>query len=184
MQHWANHAPMNFLHKFHLVEAEKHNVLDKNMEAMEFYDLAITGAKENKYIHEEALANELAGKFYLKLGRQKIAKAYLNDAYYSYFHWGAKAKVKDLQERYPKLLRNIFLHEVANVNTHDNNYVKQAISSTTYWVPNHNNYLLKCSCACSYLCAQTLSTHSAGSALANKIEYCIYPLINGYSSRT
>ncbi|MEO1761038.1 MAG: serine/threonine-protein kinase PknK, partial [Cyanobacteria bacterium J06629_18] len=46
MQHWSNHAPMNFLHKFHLVEAEKNKVLEKNMEAMEFYDLAIAGARE------------------------------------------------------------------------------------------------------------------------------------------
>ncbi len=114
MQHWANHAPMNFLHKFYLVEAEKHTVLQQHMEAMELFDLAIAGAKENEYIHEEALANELAAKFYLKWGKQKIAKAYLDDAYYGYICWGAKAKVKDLQKRYPQLLSHIVLQEESN----------------------------------------------------------------------
>ena len=114
MQHWANHAPMNFLHKFYLVEAEKNSVLGKKMEAMELFDLAIAGAKENEYLHEEALANELAAKFYLKWGRQKIAKAYLDDAYYGYIRWGAKAKVKDLQKRYSQLLNHIVLQEETN----------------------------------------------------------------------
>ncbi len=114
MQHWANHAPMNFLHKFNLVEAERNSVLGKKLEAMELFDLAIAGAKENEYLHEEALSNELAAKFYLKWGKQKIAKAYLDDAYYGYIRWGAKAKVKDLQKRYPQLLNHIVLQEETN----------------------------------------------------------------------
>ncbi|MCJ8283306.1 MAG: ATP-binding protein, partial [Rivularia sp. ALOHA_DT_140] len=126
MELWAHHAPMNFLHKFHLVEAEKCNVLDNNMKAIELFDLAIAGAKENEYIHEEALANELAAKFYLKWGKQKIAKAYLNDAYYGYLRWGAKAKVKDLQKRYPQLLRHILIHEETNLTSDETNSASQA----------------------------------------------------------
>jgi predicted ATPase len=103
-QQWAKHAPMNHQHKVDLVEAEKCRILDKKLEAMELYDKAIAGAKENEYIQEEALANELAAKFYLSLGRKKVAQAYMIDAYYCYSHWGAKAKVKDLEQRYPKLL--------------------------------------------------------------------------------
>ena len=115
MQHWANHAPMNFLHKFHLVEAERNSVLGQKMEAMELFDLSIAGAKENEYIHEEALANELTAKFYLKWGKQKIAKSYLDDAYYGYIRWGAKAKVRDLQKRYPQLLNHIVSQEINNI---------------------------------------------------------------------
>jgi hypothetical protein len=54
---------MNFLHKYYLVEAERHRVLGNIVEAMELYDRAITLAKEHEYINEEALANELAAKF-------------------------------------------------------------------------------------------------------------------------
>jgi predicted ATPase/tRNA A-37 threonylcarbamoyl transferase component Bud32 len=59
LQMWANNAPMNFLHKYELVEAEKARVLGHYWQAMEHYDRAIAGAKEQNYIQEEALANEL-----------------------------------------------------------------------------------------------------------------------------
>ncbi|MEP6582314.1 ATP-binding protein, partial [Microcoleus vaginatus GB2-A3] len=73
------------------------------LSAMEYYDLAIQGAKEQGYIHEEALANERASEFYRSLGREKIAQIYLVDSYYCYVRWGAIAKVKDLELRYPQL---------------------------------------------------------------------------------
>jgi PAS domain S-box-containing protein len=104
---FANFAPMNHLHKFYLVEAERHRILGAKFEAMEEYDRAIALAKDNDYIQEEALANELAAKFYLDWGKEKIAKAYLTDAHYCYSRWGTKAKVEDLEKRYPQLLAQI-----------------------------------------------------------------------------
>jgi signal transduction histidine kinase len=74
---------------------------------MELYDQAIVGAKENKYIQEEALANELAAQFYLDCGKTKIAQTYLIDAYYGYVNWGAKAKVENLEKCHPQLLAPI-----------------------------------------------------------------------------
>ncbi|GAX41461.1 serine/threonine protein kinase and signal transduction histidine kinase with GAF and PAS/PAC sensor [Tolypothrix sp. NIES-4075] len=100
MQKWAEHAPMNYLHKFHLVEAEKARVLGQFLEAEEFYERAIAGADENGFIQEEALAYELAAKHYLARGREKIAQTYMKEAHYCYNRWGAKAKVKDLENRY------------------------------------------------------------------------------------
>ena len=100
MKHWAKHAPMNFQHKYDLVEAERYRVLGNNYQAADYYDRAIQGAKENAYIQEEALANERAAEFYLALGKEKIAKTYMNEAYYGYIRWGAIAKVQDLDERY------------------------------------------------------------------------------------
>ncbi|MEH2265587.1 trifunctional serine/threonine-protein kinase/ATP-binding protein/sensor histidine kinase [Nostoc sp.] len=104
MQKWAGFAPMNTLHKFHLVEAERHRVLKQWTQAQEMYDRAITLAKANEYIQEEALANELAAKFYLDWGKEKVAFAYMQEAYYCYARWGAKAKVIDLETHYPQLL--------------------------------------------------------------------------------
>jgi predicted ATPase/signal transduction histidine kinase len=104
MQLWAHHAPMNFQHKFDLVEAEKHRIFGQKTETMEYYDKAITLARINGYIQEEALSNELAAKFYLDWGKEKVAQAYMQEAYYCYARWGAKAKVDDLEKRYPQLL--------------------------------------------------------------------------------
>ncbi|WP_413773996.1 hypothetical protein [Nostoc sp. MG11] len=102
MQKWAEHAPMNYLHKYHLVEAEKARVLGQFLEAEEFYEQAIAGAAENEFIQEEALAYELAAKHYLARGRSKIAQTYMKEAHYCYGRWGATAKVKDLETRYPQ----------------------------------------------------------------------------------
>ncbi|NEP26169.1 MAG: AAA family ATPase [Moorea sp. SIO3I6] len=104
---WAYHAPSNFKHKYELVEAEKARVLGQHWQAMEIYDQGIEGAAQQHYIQEEALANELAAEFYLSWGKRKIAEAYLTDAYYGYSRWGAVAKVRDLESRYPQLLSKI-----------------------------------------------------------------------------
>ncbi len=101
---WAFHAPMNHLHKWHLVEAERARVSGKDVEAMEYYDKAIEGAKEHEYLTEEALANEVAARFYLERGRKQIARTYMQEARYCYLKWGAKAKVQHLDETYPQLL--------------------------------------------------------------------------------
>jgi signal transduction histidine kinase/serine/threonine protein kinase len=115
MKHWANHAPMNFLHKYYLVEAERYRVLGNKIEAIEFYDRAIIGAKENDYIQEEALANELAAKFYLDWGKEKFALSYMQEAYHCYTRWGAIAKVKHLETNYPQLLTIILQPDYQNI---------------------------------------------------------------------
>ena len=104
MKMWASHAPMNFQHKYDLVEAEKARVLGQDLLAMDLYEKAIALAKENKYLHEEALAYELAGEFYLARGMERFAQLDMKEAHYHYQQWGAMAKVKDLEERYPQLL--------------------------------------------------------------------------------
>jgi len=104
MKTWAHHAPMNFQHKYDLVEAEKARVLAQSETAIIYYERAIKGAKEQGFIQEEALANECAAEFYLALGREKVAKTYMIEAYYCYIRWGAVAKVRDLEETYPRLI--------------------------------------------------------------------------------
>ncbi|BAY08483.1 trifunctional serine/threonine-protein kinase/ATP-binding protein/sensor histidine kinase [Calothrix sp. NIES-2098] len=112
----ALYAPMNFQHKYDLVEAEKYRVLGQKIEAIEMYDRAIAGAKTNEYLQEEALANELAAKFYLEWGKEKIAQTYMQEAYYCYARWGAKAKTDDLEKRYPQLLQLILQQRKINLN--------------------------------------------------------------------
>ncbi|UKO99531.1 ATP-binding sensor histidine kinase [Nostoc sp. UHCC 0870] len=107
MQKWAGYAPINYQHKFYLVEAERYRVLEDKIAAIDLYDQAIALAKTNGYIQEAALANELAAKFYLQWGKEKVAAGYMQEAYYCYAHWGSLAKTDDLETRYPQLLRPI-----------------------------------------------------------------------------
>lgn len=106
MQRWAALAPFNHQHRWDLVEAERLAAVGDRM-AMEFYDRAIAGAKANSYLQDEALANELAAKFYINWEKPRIAQEYLHNAYYGYAHWGAVAKVKHLEQSYPELLASI-----------------------------------------------------------------------------
>ncbi|CAB1059082.1 Serine/Threonine protein kinase and Signal Transduction Histidine Kinase (STHK) with GAF sensor (EC [Olavius sp. associated proteobacterium Delta 1] len=126
MKKWAHHAPMNHLHKFYLVEAELHRILGQNDEAGDFYDQAIKLAKKNEFTNEEALANELAGRFYLERGKAVIARAYLQEALHCYKKWGALAKIKDLNERYIQLLSHR-----SNASTTDGKSVTSNIASST-----------------------------------------------------
>lgn len=104
MKKWLDDSPKNYLSKYYLVEAEQYRVNGNHLEAMSYYDLAIESANDNNYFNEEALSLELAAKFYFNWGKQKIAKVYLVDAYYCYVNWGATAKVKDLESKYPQLI--------------------------------------------------------------------------------
>ncbi len=104
VKHWVDHAPMNFLQKFYLVEAEYARVIGQGAQAREHYDQAIALARENEYINDEALAYELAARFYLGREQTRLARYYLYNAYQAYQQWGAQAKVKDLEARYPRLL--------------------------------------------------------------------------------
>ena len=107
MKNWALHAPSNFQHKYDLVEAEKARVKGDDFKAIEYYEQAIKGAKEQEYTHEEALAQELAGEFHLARGREKMGQFYIIESYYGYIRWGATSKIADLESRYPQLLSKI-----------------------------------------------------------------------------
>ncbi len=102
----AEHAPMNYLHKWYLVEAELLKVKGQDQVAREHYEKAIDLARDYEYLNEEALACELAGKFYRMCSKRFLAETYLQQAAQAYQRWGAKAKVAQLNERYPRFVRS------------------------------------------------------------------------------
>lgn len=105
MKKWVKHAPMNHQHKFELVEAERHRVAGQYSRAMECYERAIAGARKNQFLHEEAMANELAARFYLSRDQVKLARPFLHEAHYLYERWGAHALANKLETMYPELLQ-------------------------------------------------------------------------------
>jgi len=104
LKKWARYAPENLMHKWHLVEAERCKTNGNHLQAIEHYDKAVSLARQNGYIHEEALANEMAARFYLTRGFERIARAYMKEACYLYAIWGAMGKVDHLNETYSELL--------------------------------------------------------------------------------
>jgi PAS domain S-box-containing protein len=103
LQLWAANCPDNFENRAALVGAEIARIEGRDVDAMRLYEQAIRSARANGFIHNEALANELASRFYAARGFEKIARVYLQDARYDYLRWGADGKVRQLDEMYPHL---------------------------------------------------------------------------------
>jgi histidine kinase len=104
LKKWAQSCRENFEHKYLLVCAQMAGLKNEKEKAISLYDQAIRSARESGYVQNEAIANELAAKYYLAQGLDKIAAAYLADALDGYMKWGARQKAKELQDRYPEFL--------------------------------------------------------------------------------
>ena len=100
---WAENGPANFGNRSALVAAEIARIEGRYLDAERLYEEAIRSARENGFIKNEAIANEIAARFYLDRGFQTIGYAYLRNGRSFYVQWGADAKVKQLEQRYPGL---------------------------------------------------------------------------------
>ena len=100
---WAANCPENFENRAALVGAEIARLEGRELDAEHLYEKAIRSAHASGFVHNAALANELAARFYAARGFEKIANAYLHDARYGYLRWGANGKVKQLDHLYPHL---------------------------------------------------------------------------------
>lgn len=99
---WGDHNRFNYFHKYLLITAEINRITNNDMqETATLYSESIRLAHENDMIHDEALARELAAKYYLSFGQDEIAAVYINEAHYCYMRWGAKPKLRELENTYP-----------------------------------------------------------------------------------
>jgi PAS domain S-box-containing protein len=103
----ADNCPENFENRAALVGAEIARIEGRPLDAEHLYEQAIRSARRNGFIQNEGVANELAARFYAARGFERIARAYLQDARYSYLRWGAHGKVRQLDEMYPHLLEEV-----------------------------------------------------------------------------
>jgi PAS domain S-box-containing protein len=103
LQVWATNCPDNFENRAALVGAEIARINGQDIDAIRLYEQAIRSARANGFVHNEALANELAARFYAARGFEKIARVYLLDARYGYLRWGADGKVRQLEQLHPHL---------------------------------------------------------------------------------
>jgi predicted ATPase/signal transduction histidine kinase len=104
LQAWAANCPDNFENLAALLSAEIARIEGRDLDAMRLYEEASRSARASDFIHNEALANELAGRFYGARGFEKSARVYLQDARYCYLRWGADGKVRRLDEAHPHLI--------------------------------------------------------------------------------
>ncbi|MBU0675088.1 MAG: AAA family ATPase [Proteobacteria bacterium] len=99
---WSTQAPFNFRQKYLLLEAEAKRNAQQPMAALQLYNEAIETARENGYLQDEAIAHELAARFYLSQGLDDLAAGQITTAVTCYEGWGAQTKVTQLREEHPQ----------------------------------------------------------------------------------
>lgn len=103
LKEWGESYPPTFLDKYSLVSAEVARIDGRDLDAIHLYEQAIRCARMNGFTHNEALANEAAGRFFLRRSWETIGRAYLCNARSCYMRWGAFAKLEQLDRLYPGL---------------------------------------------------------------------------------
>src|SRR6266481_2946304 len=103
LQEWAENCAANFEDRAVLVAAEIARMEDRDTDAMRLYERAIAAARANGFVHNEALASELAARFYAARGIGTVAHVYLQQARNGYLRWGAEGKVRQLDQLHPSL---------------------------------------------------------------------------------
>jgi hypothetical protein len=112
---WAKNCPENFENRAALVAAEIARIEGRELDAQNLYEKAIRSAREHGFIQNEAIAHEVAARYYSARGFETIANAYLRNARYCYLRWGATGKVEQLDQRYPVIAQEASLRSTAQI---------------------------------------------------------------------
>lgn len=98
MTNWAAHSPANYANKKFLLDAEALRVRGLYNRALQLYDASIDAAQKSGFLHEEAVANELAAGIWLRRDKKDFAGLYIARAIHSNQVWGARAVARALEE--------------------------------------------------------------------------------------
>ena len=108
----------NFHHKLQLMEAEEHYSSGNLDLAKESYKNAIDSSRLSRFVNDEALANELAGRFYLETGDLVSSLEHFRLAHNNYTDWGAIGKAVHLYE----CTTNTFASHLSNRHRHNDQH--------------------------------------------------------------
>ena len=130
MKLWSEHSSWNFENKMLLLEAENKHTLGDFDSAASFYERSIRSAREHKFIHEEAIASELAGIFFLEGGlREKSLHLFLHSIW-SYKTWGALAVAKRVETFIVGKYGSVVMQVVPSQDTFDRLFESSEDNST------------------------------------------------------
>lgn len=99
---WAATCPETFQGKYLLGLAEVARIDGQFKKAERLYEQAIELSARYGLLADEALACEIAGRFYHRRGAFQSAKDHLTSARDCYLRWGATGKVPQLEGAYPE----------------------------------------------------------------------------------
>ena len=113
----AEHSSWNWQNKVLLLEAMEMHAMGNLDEAGPFYISSIQSARSHKFIHEEAIASEMAGEYLFEIGRRSEAYALYKHSIKCFDEWGANAVSSRVEEDIQsKFGANVSHLEATNIN--------------------------------------------------------------------
>jgi predicted ATPase/signal transduction histidine kinase len=100
---WAARNPQTFRNKLALIDAELERLRGNHFSAMKLYEASASAAASEGFVHEQALAHELAGRHAKAAGLTSVGRHHLRHAQSCYRRWGANGKIRQLEADYPFL---------------------------------------------------------------------------------
>lgn len=110
----AQLVPVNFAHRYYLLDAEILAIQGNSEKAIGRFDQAILTAQENGHIHEAALANERCGRYWIGKGQSRTGISYLREALAGYREWGCLLKERQLSDEFPEIMHGDVEHRKAS----------------------------------------------------------------------
>ena len=95
---WAQNCPDNFENRAALVAGEIARLEGRDLDAARLYERAIRSAHASGFVQNEAIAYEVAARFYAARGFETIADLYWREASHGYARWGAEGKATQLEQ--------------------------------------------------------------------------------------
>jgi len=100
---WSDLNPATFHNKLLLIDAEMARLRGEHLAALNGYEQAARAAEAAGFVHEQALAHELACAFCATLGLTTSAQGHFRAARACYRRWGAHGKARQLEAAHAEL---------------------------------------------------------------------------------
>lgn len=117
LKNYADAFADDRIHRYYFICAEEAVLAGKSVLAIQYYEKAIEYCEACQFLHEQALASERAGVYFLQLELKKTAAAYFWRARTSYLQWRAKGKVTQIDSLYGELLTEFSLTSTSILST-------------------------------------------------------------------
>ncbi|RQZ18841.1 GAF domain-containing protein [Burkholderia sp. Bp9031] len=100
MATWSALNPGTFQNKLMLIEAEFERVRGNDLRAMQLYEASANMAAAQGFVHEQALAHELASRHAAESSLSGVARHHLRIAHACYRRWGALGKAARIEAQH------------------------------------------------------------------------------------
>lgn len=104
LRKWVKSSDWNFSNKLYLLEAEFYFLREDDERALVCYHASIKASKEHRFIHEQGLAEEKLGTYFLNQSRHDDAIIHFENAKKCYEVWGAHAVAQRVDKAIAMLL--------------------------------------------------------------------------------